>query len=291
MILVNVVLSNIMNVQKEGAVIVAPQPPPPQVLKSGGFTSLTTSQVLRSVYVTNISSKATLKDVSDFFSYCGNVEKVIQTKDPYNQTSQIAVIVMDHEHAYATALILSNVIIVDSPIQMYPYRDLVDITAASQKHAENYAEKEKRSAIKVVKVLIDCGHITDQKTIGIISKRAQQLEETSTIQQRINLALKFATGKNRTDNDQQIQETLNTVKETATSLGTKVMESEAMRQTSDFFSRSWDFIKTSFNEATAPSPDTVTRATPQQEKKKPPSMPPPIPQHLQKKDTKLLEFD
>jgi RNA recognition motif-containing protein len=280
-------------------VIVAPLPPPPQLLKSGGFSNLATSQILRGVYVTNVSINATLKDISDFFSYCGNIEKVIQSKDPNNQNAQIAVVVMDQENDYATALLLSNAVIVDSPIQVYPYRDLISITMAAHKSSENFSERENRTAKQVASALINEGYITEPKVVDVLTSRAQRIDDATSIsmQHRVNLALKFATGKQRTDNDQQLQETFNNVRDTATSFGSKVMESEAMKSTSDFFSRGWDFLKTSFNEATAPSPSEgalVSNRNPAQYGTAPKKPLPPAPQTQatpQKKQDNLLDFE
>jgi ribosomal protein S8 len=288
---------------QRSSVITAPPPPTAQLLKSAGFSNLTTSQILRAIYITNINNETTLKDIGDFFSYCGNIEKVIQAKDPNSQDElQLGCVVMDNDHDYATALLLSGALIENTPIQVYPYRDLISITMAAQKPANNYQEHENRSAQRVINAIIKAGYISEPDIVDKITSRAVRLDETETSQERINLALKYATGRQRNDNDAQLVETLNTVRETATSFGSQVMNSEAVKTTSDFFSRGWGFLKTQLIEATgAPSPNndtTPTVPTPQKKLPPPPIQQPPVPQKApppipveEKKKENLIDFD
>eukprot|EP01121_Diplochlamys_sp_Union-15-3_P001978 TRINITY_DN116_c0_g1_i2.p1 TRINITY_DN116_c0_g1~~TRINITY_DN116_c0_g1_i2.p1 ORF type:complete len:303 (+),score=73.24 TRINITY_DN116_c0_g1_i2:47-955(+) len=67
-----------------------------------------------SVVVTNISEKANEKTVSDFFSFCGRISKLVLRSDDHGH--QTAVVHFETEEAARTALLLTNALIVDTPI-------------------------------------------------------------------------------------------------------------------------------------------------------------------------------
>jgi len=70
------------------------------------------------VYVTNISTSANEKTVSEFFAFCG---KIIHVKlNTYAHGSE-AIVVFETEAAAKTALLLTNALIADRPITVIPY--------------------------------------------------------------------------------------------------------------------------------------------------------------------------
>jgi RNA recognition motif-containing protein len=69
----------------------------------------------KSVIVTNISPSANEKTVSDFFSFCGKINKLYLKREEGKDTSS-AVIQFETESAAKTALLLTNALIVDRPI-------------------------------------------------------------------------------------------------------------------------------------------------------------------------------
>lgn len=81
------------------------------------FSKLSNSQVLRAIYVSNLSLNTTIKRISDGFSYCGGVEKVLLATDPSSRDKQVSVVTMEDQFSYATALLLNQLIIGDSSIQ------------------------------------------------------------------------------------------------------------------------------------------------------------------------------
>ncbi|KAL0481550.1 hypothetical protein AKO1_012325 [Acrasis kona] len=235
----------------------APQPPPSQLLKTAGFSNLSASQILKALYVTNISSRTTLKDIADFFSHCGNIEKVVQVRDPYNPDLQVSVVIMDQMYAYATCLLLSSATIHNNEILVYPFRDIMTTQNTPQKIFNNFSKIENRPPTKVCAALIERGYFRDGGVCKTLLVRAKQLEEAATTQQRTNLALKFCTGKQRNDND--VLESTSTIQAPQQAPN---YTSDALKQTSDFFKSGWDLLKTTFNEATtAPPADTVAPQT------------------------------
>ncbi|EFA86590.1 RNA-binding region RNP-1 domain-containing protein [Heterostelium album PN500] len=75
---------------------------------------------LLSVYVSNVSLKATPKTVSDFFSFCGKITELSLREDSTG-SAQEAVVVFESESAAKTALLLTNALIVDKVIQVLQY--------------------------------------------------------------------------------------------------------------------------------------------------------------------------
>jgi hypothetical protein len=75
----------------------------------------------RTVYVKNVSTKATSDQVNDFFSFCGKIEHIdlIAQEDG----TQKAEIVFGTEEAARTACLLSNALIQDQPIFVYQKED------------------------------------------------------------------------------------------------------------------------------------------------------------------------
>lgn len=76
--------------------------------------------VVYAVEVKNISPNATEKTVSDFFSFCGKITKLYLDREEGKETSR-AVVEFGTESAAKTALLLTNALIVDRPIQVTPY--------------------------------------------------------------------------------------------------------------------------------------------------------------------------
>jgi len=86
---------------------------------------------IHAVYVTNISPGANEKTVSDFFSFCGKITKLYLKKEENAETSS-AVVQFETESAAKTALLLSNALIVDRPINVLPYPSPEENESTSQ---------------------------------------------------------------------------------------------------------------------------------------------------------------
>jgi hypothetical protein len=82
----------------------------------GAFAPLTTTQILKALYVSNLPLNANLKRLSDVFACVGDVEKVILTIDAVNPNKQVAVVVFDDQHAYATGLLLNHLLVGDATV-------------------------------------------------------------------------------------------------------------------------------------------------------------------------------
>jgi len=82
---------------------------------------MASSDFSKAVYVSNIAPTANEKTVSDFFSFCGKITKLILKKsDAANGTHEV-VVWFETESAAKTALLLTNALIVDRPISVVSY--------------------------------------------------------------------------------------------------------------------------------------------------------------------------
>jgi hypothetical protein len=61
------------------------------------------------VIVYDLTDDISIKQLSEFFGYCGGVEKIILNK---NQNEQLfAVVIFEDENAYSTAILLSKLLL------------------------------------------------------------------------------------------------------------------------------------------------------------------------------------
>jgi len=73
------------------------------------------------VLVTNIAPQATEKTVSEFFSFCGKIVRLVMRNGSGTGGTHEAVVSFETEAAAKTALLLTNALIVDRPIMVTPY--------------------------------------------------------------------------------------------------------------------------------------------------------------------------
>jgi hypothetical protein len=242
-----------------------------KTLKNTGLVNLSSSQQSRAIYVTNISSKATIKQVSDFFSFCGGIEKLVQDFDPNsdpNAMKQFAVIVFENDQTYSIALLLGNSMIEESAINVHPY--------AAHDPTIEHDKAKGRSATNVVSQLVASGFIQGEKLIDKMKKEAKDMDDKNHISDKVKSAYDLSIKKCReVDSSYKVSETLTyykdravetghkldeqlgigvkakEVKEFTVKIGEKAMENEAIKQSVDFVtsvaSSGWGFVKDSWN--------------------------------------------
>jgi len=132
----------------------------------------------KSVFVSNISNAASEKTVSDFFSFCGKISKLYLIDDGSGQRS--AVVQFETEAASKTALLLTNALIVDRPIEVVPYstqlvqppqssatpgEDSVPIPVVSSVENSNITQRnfdvpdEQRTKTSVIASMVAAGYV------------------------------------------------------------------------------------------------------------------------------------
>jgi len=126
----------------------------------------------RTVLVTNISPQATNKTVSDFFAFCGTISSLTMRIQPNSaEKVQEAIIEFSQEAATKTALLLTNALIIDRPINVARYTGEFPKTEEEQKaqNVRQYKDSEienkphevpagQRSQTSVIASLIAAGY-------------------------------------------------------------------------------------------------------------------------------------
>mmetsp|Transcript_3763 Transcript_3763/g.5560 ORF Transcript_3763/g.5560 Transcript_3763/m.5560 type:complete len:400 (+) Transcript_3763:43-1242(+) len=163
------------------------------VLNNPGVGILTTEQINRTVLVTGISKKASIKQVSEFFSYCGNVEKILQ--DSENDDSQYAYVVFEREGSFSMALLLRNAVVVDQPIEVVAANKVLKKRRSSSQRAslkQASATEEPmvsdRSASDVIYSLIDAGYVRGESLMSSMKEGASKLDKQLAITDNLSVA-------------------------------------------------------------------------------------------------------
>eukprot|EP01080_Neovahlkampfia_damariscottae_P001392 gene1392-12012_t len=194
------------------------------VIKSTGLINLTEKQQKKAIYVTNISSKATIKHISEFFSYCGAVEKVVQDYDPTSpdpqNPKQFAVVIFEEDQAFATALLLGSSEIEDSKINVHPYSSIVLNSLKEKNHLDEDTNltNGQRSSSSVVTTLIALGYIQGENLMTEVKNKAQQMDESMNLSEKVSSAFHYSV-----ESCKQFDESYK-FSETLSGLGNQAME-------------------------------------------------------------------
>ena len=84
--------------------------------------------------------------ISEFFSFCGTVEKVAQ--DFESDSKQFAVVIFLDDHSYTTALLLGSSIIDEESINIHPF------VAQNQEFTEN--ESKPQGRVTLLTLNLEC---------------------------------------------------------------------------------------------------------------------------------------
>ncbi|KAL2454747.1 RNA-binding (RRM/RBD/RNP motif) family protein [Abeliophyllum distichum] len=132
---------------------------------------------IRTVKVSNLSLGASERDVTEFFSFSGDIEFVEMQSD--TERSQIAFVTFKDSQGAETAVLLSGATIVDMPVTVTLDPDYILPPAASaplqptDKKTGGGAESAFRKAEDVVSSLLAKGYILGKETVD----KAKSLDE------------------------------------------------------------------------------------------------------------------
>jgi len=162
----------------------------------------------KAVRVSNISPSANEKTVSDFFSFCGKINKLFLTKVENADTS-VAVVQFETESAAKTALLLTNALIIDRPITVVPYATAQEkekpveaatdavVNEKAEVPADNITQRDfgvpddQRSKTSVVASLLAAGYVLGQDALV----KAKDLDEKHMISLQAKVAVASVTAK------------------------------------------------------------------------------------------------
>jgi len=177
----------------------------------------------RAVFVSNISPVATDKTVSDFFSFCGRITRLTLNRSQGGDVQE-AVVVFETDSAAKTALLLTNALIVDRPIQVIPSAgEPVSVDTSVPAEASSAQSPEitqrsfsapdnERSKTSVVASLLAAGYVLGSDAIT----KAREVDEKHMFSLQLKVGAEQIKAKaNEIDNRLHITETATTIKNVA----------------------------------------------------------------------------
>lgn len=190
-------------------------------------------QQKRAVVVYDLNETVSVKQLSEFFGYCGGVEKIVLNQ---NQGGQLfAVIVLEDQTAFTTAVLLNHAILNDTSISVVPYSDVVPSSSLSlfrtfstsqppssdmtHQQRESYMEhlQQKRTAYEKMISLVSMGVIKSQQAIGELKQKVVDIDEqTHDYREQFSESTKPVVDTTRTTIEsasQKLQPVLSTTKE------------------------------------------------------------------------------
>eukprot|EP01018_Ginkgo_biloba_P011773 Gb_32242 [translate_table: standard] len=90
------------------------------------------------VRVTNVSLRATKRDIQDFFSFSGEIDRIELRGD--NEHSQVVFVTFKDPQALDTALLLSGATIVDQSVNIHPVEDYLPQAEAPERVPSQHSE-------------------------------------------------------------------------------------------------------------------------------------------------------
>eukprot|EP01117_Protostelium_nocturnum_P005193 TRINITY_DN188_c0_g1_i1.p1 TRINITY_DN188_c0_g1~~TRINITY_DN188_c0_g1_i1.p1 ORF type:complete len:275 (-),score=118.50 TRINITY_DN188_c0_g1_i1:76-900(-) len=214
----------------------------------------------QTVQVSNISPSATEKTIADFFSFCGKISNLYLNKE-----NNSAVVQFESESAAKTALLLTNALIIDRPIQVSLLASSEpsstpssSSTFGTQVDPDQIPERnfgvpdEQRSKTSVVASLLSAGYVladgaldkakefdekfnianTAKAVADQIKTKAQEIDQQFLISEKASAVKAIATEKvNQVDEkfqvSQKAQQAMDAVKKSAQDVANKVQENPA----------------------------------------------------------------
>jgi len=163
-------------------------------------------QESKAVVVSNISPNANEKTVSDFFSFCGKINKLFLTKTEGSDTNT-AVIQFETDSAAKTALLLTNALIIDRPIivigfssgtpeaEKVPEKNVVSPNTQIPENQITQREfgvpDDQRSKTSVVASLVAAGYVLGQDALD----KAKEVDEKHMISLQAKVAVESVKAK------------------------------------------------------------------------------------------------
>eukprot|EP00002_Diphylleia_rotans_P033725 TRINITY_DN719_c0_g3_i1.p1 TRINITY_DN719_c0_g3~~TRINITY_DN719_c0_g3_i1.p1 ORF type:complete len:272 (-),score=89.02 TRINITY_DN719_c0_g3_i1:197-1012(-) len=188
----------------------------------------------RSIYVYNIAPTATEKDLTDFFSFCGPIEKVILESNPVDGNQHSGITFGDLNTA-ATALLLAGAILVGQPIAImrFPGSDQPQESAApstTQASADPSVEAQANTstsaapakpAVSVIADVLAKGYILGENAM----QKAKEFDEKHNISLKFKVAAESAKNKAlKIDEEYKISEKAHAASEAAAAQAKKIDE-------------------------------------------------------------------
>ncbi|KAL0482730.1 hypothetical protein AKO1_014257 [Acrasis kona] len=216
------------------------------IIKSAGLSGLSKDQIERAVYVDNIPSE---QEASNFFSFCTNIEKIVQSMDPNNVEKHFAVIVFSNPEDYEAAFHVGDANI--HGIRTYPYNQVCSIFDDTQNIEDSHTtDNIATEAISFIAAssFIKCQPVIDKVKTNILgqfdkidqathlSDNIKKLDEQYRILDAVD-----ALGTTVRHSLQEIDEACG-VSEKGTAVKQMVLDTNVGKNASTYFSWGWNFM-------------------------------------------------
>jgi len=223
----------------------------------------TPEETLRAVYVSNLAKTTTVQKISEFFSFCGKITRLV-LRGAADNTTQEALVVFEIPSAAKTALLLKDALIEGHAIQVIPESERVPdhshhpetVTANLNDQRYQQESPDGRTSTSVIASLIASGYTLGNnaaaKAVDLdkefqISGRASEAwnSVTSTVSHTVTgLDDRFAVSATAnswwnsaaasvTPFIAQVTPLVNTVSEAATNAATSAMENPYVKSVAD----------------------------------------------------------
>jgi len=114
-------------------------------------------------------------------SHGGGADRTVASSStsPHRQRLIFAVLIFDSHSAFQTSLLLSNAIIINHPIHVQPFRNVLPIQMQKQLPKVDYSQgvPADRSASSVVQSLVSSGYLKSERFLEGMRERARNLDD------------------------------------------------------------------------------------------------------------------
>lgn len=193
--------NNHNNGQTQRKVAYVPSLIPEDIVHQYGINALTLDQIHRSVFVSINTpvQELSVQEISNFFSFCGSVEKIIIVDDLNG-----AVVCLENSESFSTSLLL-NEMKLNEQTTLYIF-NLCDLLGIPRKKAQSLVqnsavpattssrvsvdrERETPSSQSAIQGLFQEGYIQSKNLFEQLKAKAQQLDQENDISKKVQQSL------------------------------------------------------------------------------------------------------
>ncbi|KAJ1983090.1 Protein vip1 [Dimargaris verticillata] len=215
------------------------------------------------VYVTGIALEATETAVKDFFTFCGRIQQ-FQLRPAVTGKSQEALVEFEKDSAAKTAVLLSNAMIAEQPIEVKYYYDTFNApspTVPSQSPAQEHTHdtdqfvqnrdlsQEEKPKTSIVQEIVASGYLLSEKIMakaheydtryGLSTKALSLLGQAKQGASTLDQKLKVSENIKQIDEKYKIQDTVTNLTNQALSSTAGQRVSSALQQAKEQGTRAY----------------------------------------------------
>ena len=175
---------------EENKVSYVPTLIPEDIRHQYGINALTLDQIHRSIFVGTNTPIDTLsvQELSNFFSFCGSVEKIIIVDDLNS-----AVVCLENNESFSTSLLLNEMKLNEqTTLYIFNLCDLLGIPRKNARASPIGANDPSPSSQSAIQALFQEGYIQSKNLFEQLKTRAVKLDEENDISKKVQQSLTFS---------------------------------------------------------------------------------------------------